>query len=148
MLSQTPLALPDGLDAEGATIKVSPDGKRLLLSLQVPGKAALFLIFTLNLDGSDLRLLVHPSERTLKDNVRLSVQSPTWSPDGRWLAFVVRTVNPGTYGFYDVCQPVLFVPSHDGPYEIDGSLAAKTYAITLPGDRKPLEACGNINWLP
>ncbi|GGY61430.1 hypothetical protein GCM10011613_01030 [Cellvibrio zantedeschiae] len=148
VVSQVRLPIEAGLDADGARLKVSPDGQRILLNLWTRGKTPLSLLFTMRLDGSDMRLLAHPSERVLRENARISLQGATWSPDGKWVAFVVGTVNPSVPGYYQICRPILFVPTDSGPHEVDTTAVADPYKRTLPGEPEPLTTCGNLSWLP
>lgn len=146
IISQTRLEIPGGADVEGASLKASPDGKHVILTLETQARVPLGLLYAARIGDSKLQLLTQPSAGIANGSVRLSVQGAAWSPDGRWIAFVMRGINPGTPGYYQACQPVQVIP-FDGATHIIGG-AEDRYSIHLPRDSKPLAACGRINWLP
>lgn len=106
------------------------------------------LLYAARIGDSRLQLLTQPSASIANGSLRLSVQGATWSPHGRWIAFVVRGINPGTPGYYQACQPVQVIPFDGAAHVIGSADIEDRYAIRLPGDSKPLAACGRINWLP
>ena len=62
----------------------TPDGKKIILtvnldSLQHPNRALDMSIYTVNIDGSDLKMLLGTKGKTYKN--------PTVSPSGKWHAF-------------------------------------------------------------
>jgi len=148
IVSQRRLALPRAVDPEGARLKVSPDGRHVLLTLQTRGEVPLGLLFTARIDGGGLKLLTEPGPRLARGNVRLSMQGATWSPDGRWIAFVVRGVNPGMAGGYDACRPVLVLPFDDNSHVVEGVGDEDRYGIRVAGESAPLQSCGTVGWLP
>jgi len=149
IVSQGRLALPRGVDPEGARLKASPDGRHVLLTMDTRTRVPLGLLFTARIDGSEVKLLTEPGGRLARDNdVRLSMQGATWSPDGRWIAFVVRGVNPGVAGAYSACQPVLVVPFDGASHVIDGVGDEERYGLRVRGESTPLKACGTVGWLP
>lgn len=148
IISQTRLDIPAGVDPEGGFLKASPDGQHVLLTLYTRDDVPLGLLFSARIGDSKLQLLTQPSPKMLNGSVRLSMQSATWSPDGRWIAFVIRGVNPGAMGFYQSCQPVQVIPFNGAPHIVGGIDDEARYALRVPGEKKPLESCGTINWLP
>ncbi|MGW8392432.1 TolB family protein [Pseudoduganella sp. HUAS MS19] len=148
IVSQTRLELPPGVDTEGASLKVSPDGRHLLLTLETQGKVALGLLYAVRIGDSQVRLLTQPAPRLANGLVRLSLQGASWSPDGRWIAFVIRGLNPGAPGYYQACQSVQVIPFDGAAHQVGDAEGEERRAVLLPGERKPLAACGGINWLP
>lgn len=80
---------PDGSDRRRLTytseyeidLDVSPDGKKLLLATEVSGASEGYL-YAMNVDGTNRRLVMSvPGSRVI---------SPTWSPDGRSIAYAAR----------------------------------------------------------
>lgn len=148
IVSHTRLAIPSSVSTDGASLKASPDGRQVLLTLETQAKVPLGLLYSVRIGDSKLQLQTPPDARIANGSVRLSVQGATWSPDGRWIAFVVRGINPGTPGYYQACQAVQVIPFNGAPHVIGAVDGEQRYAIHLPGDKKPLAACGPINWLP
>lgn len=148
IISQTRLDIPAGVDPGGGFLKASPDGQHVLLTLYTRDDVPLGLLFSARIGDTKLQLLTQPAPRMLNGSVRLSLQSATWSPDGRWIAFVTRGVNPGAMGFYQSCQTVQIIPFDGAPHTVGGIDDEARYALRLPGEKKALEACGTINWLP
>ncbi len=77
--AETRLTNVDGYDAETT---VSPDGKRLVFMSHRDGA---FNIYTMNVDGSDVRKLEQP---------RCYTGGPFFSPDGQWIVY--RSFYPST----------------------------------------------------
>lgn len=148
IVSQGRLALPRGVDPDGARLKVSPDGKHVLLTLATRTRVPLGLLFTARIDGGAVTLVTEPGDRMVRGDVRLSMQGATWSPDGRWIAFVVRGVNPGMAGGYDACRPVVVVPFDGNAHVVDGVGDEDRYGLRVAGASAPLKACGTVGWLP
>jgi Tol biopolymer transport system component len=67
-----------------STVKVSPDGSRLVFEDMLPGDH--YAIFVSNLHGGDRKLLV--------DGNPVLATSPLWSPDGEWVIVSVQTELP------------------------------------------------------
>jgi Tol biopolymer transport system component len=85
----------------------SPDGTRILFTREL-NNAATSDIWIVNHDGSDPHRITSNPEREM---------DPTWSPDGKWFAFV-----RGDYG-----EPTIVIERPDGTGET---------VLTKPGDRE------------
>lgn len=142
--SQAPLPLPPGVDPAGASLRASPDGQHLLLTLETHIAGADYgLLYTVRLDGSGLRQLTRPSDAALRARVRMN-HSGSWSPDGRWIAVAARGVNPGAIGAYQSCVPVLVVPADAAMQAIDGVRDPADLKLRVPGQREELSACASV----
>lgn len=71
------------LDGHWESVSWSPDGESLLLAGDPLTDAGTFDLYTVRVDGSDLRPLTHDE---------LIERSPSWSPDGTRIVFAERTV--------------------------------------------------------
>ncbi|MCH7345089.1 hypothetical protein LZ017_17030 [Pelomonas sp. CA6] len=142
------LDLPANISTTGAALRSSPDGKQLLLTLGVRyGNTYFNVLFIANLDGTGLRQLTRPTDAAIAAGVRLSHANAVWSPDGRWVAFAVRGVNPATSGFYEPCQPLLVIPSDTPLLQIDGAADPAERQLTMidgAGNKSVLKECGSI----
>ena len=154
-LQVSKLALPPAASSADADLAVSPDGRRLLMSLHASSKdkggraTEHGLLFISDLDGSNLRQLTMPSTRIRADGLRVAHRNATWSPDGRWVAFAPR--EGGAYGapfFRNACPLVTIVPAEGDPVPIDGLRDHERLHVRVPGSSGPLRACGDLAWLP
>jgi len=154
------LVLPSNASTEGAALDVSPDGRRLLLAVPVVLKDSggldtnFSLLYTVNLDGSNLRQLTSLSDDAQAAGVRLYHGNATWSPDGELIAFVVQEGDAyGAPFFRNGCPYVLAVPSDGDQIKIDGFSDPDAYKVfsTNPNTlgREELRACSSVamSWL-
>ena len=151
-----PLPLPPEVRSAGS-LAASPDGQRLLLGLPTTlrsrtGREATFgLLYVANLDGTGLRQLTVPSERSLSDGDGMLHRRATWSPDGRQVAFAA---DPGRHVaipyFSNGCPPIAVVPASAERVPVDGLRDADEWHL-LPRGRNagPLLAClpATLQWL-
>lgn len=121
------LALPANVSGEDASLDISPDGERMVMSLHVTQKdksgadTTFPLLFTSNIDGTALRQLTTLSRSAIDKDLRYSHGSAIWSPSGKTIAFAVGT-GP-TYGnphFSNGPPPMLVVPSNGERIPVDG----------------------------
>ncbi|MET0208747.1 MAG: hypothetical protein ABW220_06870, partial [Burkholderiaceae bacterium] len=146
VISQAPLRLPAGVESDQADVRANPAGDRVLLTLSTTiNGTPLGALYTVRLDGSDLRAVTQPSQRLTRGGVRVSPTGAAWSPDGRWIAFLMRGVNPGVGGYMQGCGPVFFLPSDAQSQAIDNIEGSDRWTATLPGSRKPLQACHGVS---
>ncbi|WP_148661322.1 TolB family protein [Roseateles chitosanitabidus] len=148
-----PLRLPEGIRSAGAELRVSPDGRRGLLTLNTPvGRINFRSLYTVGLEDGVVRPLTRPAPEVVRLGVAQHVMGATWSPDGQWVAFLTRGVNPGmgVAGAMPMCQSVRVVPA-------DGSISSVNYDradhFSIPDPRtrdRPLLGCASdeLNWLP
>ena len=84
----------------------SPDGTRIAFlvspNLDVPDRVQLF---TMSADGSDVSKALTPS------STRIGLYPPSWSPDGRWLAFIAKE------GEYKPLRNILYTVRSDSGSE-------------------------------
>lgn len=152
METPTALTLPAGVETDGGSLRASPDGTQLLLTLPTTINGTTFmLLYVVNLDGTGWRQVTRPSDRAATAGARLAHSNAVWSPDGRWIAFSVRGVNPGVPGFNEVCQPVLVIPSNLNALAIDGLSDAADAKLTVTGAdgaKKVINDCGGwgMSW--
>jgi hypothetical protein len=158
VLRSAPVQFPPGVSASGATLEVSPDGRRLLWSMSAERtrrsgeKVTDSLLFVSKLSGSDMRRLTSPSARAREHVFHQLHVSPAWSPGGEAVAFTLRV--PNNYAAMPfgggACQPVYVVPSRQGEVLIDGRDDAAALQMRLPGrTQRVLETCGGVlHWLP
>lgn len=150
---RVPLRLPSGIAAAGGELRASPDGRRVLLTLNTPlGRANFRSLYTAELTDGVVRPLMLPSAGVVQLGVSQNVMGATWSPDGRWVAFLTRGVNAatGAGSAMPMCQSVRVVP-------VDGSTSRVDYdradSFAMPDPRtptRPLLGCASneLNWLP
>lgn len=148
IVGQVPLALPAGASLANSSLRASPDGQRLLLTLQTSVNATDYgLLYTVNLDGSNLRQLTAPSARLQQSQLRSFHAGATWSPDGRWIAFAARGVNPAAPGNFDPCAPVIVLSSEAATFAVDGISDPADKKLTLNtgnGGKQVVVDCGGI----
>lgn len=65
----------------------SPDGKRIAFSFRYQG---VWSIYTMDVDGSHLRLLAKPEPDAKHPNETRDTEYPAWSSDGRWIVYVYQ----------------------------------------------------------
>ena len=168
------LALPpnDAVDGSSyvagqSSLAVSPDGSRIAFTWRVRrGNGMDTQIFTARIDGSDLRQMTAVADNT--DPLSYAFGSPTWSPDGQWVAFVLymngATAAPvwpddrigaarviGTTGCD--ASPVYVLPVNQTPARsfqwpaVAPALALKVRAAS--GDTGQwVTSCATVRWLP
>lgn len=89
------LPLPENSVFEGggyvaghSSLAVSPDGTRIAFTWELKRKNDFDThVFVANIDGTGLRQLTAVADAD--SALRYSFDSPTWSPDGKWVAFVL-----------------------------------------------------------
>ncbi|KQW49663.1 hypothetical protein ASD88_25510 [Pelomonas sp. Root662] len=168
------LALPpnDAVDdtsyvAGQSSLAVSPDGSKIALTWRVKRRNDMDThIFTANVDGSDLRQMTAVADAT--SPLAHWFGSPTWSPDGQWLAFVhymsgssAEAVFPqseigasrivGTTGC--ATSPVYVLPAAQAQPlaftwpNVKHDFAVKMQAMT-GGTGEWVTTCSTVRWLP
>jgi len=147
-----PLHLPPQVNTGNANLAVSPDGKRLAITLNVPLRnragvdIADSLLFVAALDGSGLHALTTPSQVTLDHAVSMAHGFPSWAPDGRWLVIAPKgphAMGAMTYG--NNCLSILALPA-DGPRQAVDGLRDPASMLVAPGN-EVLKSCDYVQWL-
>ena len=164
------MALPSDVSADVSlsSIAVSPDGKRLAFDWVEPRKGGISNdsnLWVVNLDGTGLhRLTSAPDPTSPLDYVH---GSPTWSPDGKWVAGVLYMSGVSTApafpdapfggdritGFVGCCDQV-FVVDADGPEialswpSYDAAHGVKVFAPTGTSGQWLGTNGGLIYWIP
>jgi hypothetical protein len=147
-----PLRLPPNLGTGMASVAVSPDGKRLAMTLAANmkngkgGMTPFNLLFVSQLDGSRLHELSRPSDRVLGQGISMGHDSPSWSPDGRWLIFTQRDAVPyGALTSVSPCTKVMVLPAEDTQRAIDGEHDSPD--VVLHAGTAPVVSCHSVQWL-
>lgn len=147
-----PLHVPAQVNTGNANLAVSPDGKRLAITLNVPLRnhagvdIGYSLLFVAGLDGSGLRALTTPSQVTLDHAVSMAHGFPSWAPDGRWLVIAPKgphAMGAMTYG--NNCLSVLALPADGTKLPVDG-LRDPASMLVAPGN-EALKSCDYVQWL-
>ena len=168
------LALPSNDAVDGSSyvagqssLAVSPDGSRIAFTWRVRrGNGMDTQIFTARIDGSELRQMTAVADAA--DPLSYAFGSPTWSPDGQWVAFVLymngATAAPvwpddrigaarviGTTGCD--ASPVYVLPASQATARsfqwpaVTPALALKVRAAS--GDTGQwVTSCATVRWLP
>ena len=150
------LVLPPNASTEGATLRIGPDGLRMLMSVPVvlPDAGGVemnySLLYTANIDGGDLRQLTALTDEVQAEGGRLYHSNATWSPDGEMVAFVVQESDAhGAPFFRNGCPYVLVVPSDGEQIEIDGFNDPESYKMFTTGAaasaHEALRACSSVS---
>lgn len=168
------LALPPNDSVDGTSyvagqseLAVSPDGGKIALTWRVKRRNDMDThIYTANVDGSDLRQLTAVADAT--SPLAHWFGSPTWSPDGQWVAFVhymsAATSAPvwpeaeigpwrviGTTGCD--ASPVYVLPASQAQPlaftwpNVKQDVAVKMRALT-GGTGEWVSTCSTVRWLP
>jgi dipeptidyl aminopeptidase/acylaminoacyl peptidase len=166
------LPLPNNVIAGGRTaggaISVSPDGTRVAFTMgESRGSSRDTHIWVVNLDGTGLHRLTSPPNPRSGSN--FSFGSPTWSPDGKWVAGVLDmkgrlsapvfppgdTVAPasqiiGTTGCGS--SPVVVLPANAEHVAISWPAFDARYNVKVKASSgrgaEWLTSCNSIAWLP
>ncbi len=146
-----PLRVPDGVHAGTAQLEASPDGHHLALLLgqiwpDSSGESRLHgVLFVSNLDGTNLHQVTKPSPSLQARGSNYSHVNPRWSPDGRWIAFTPRTVNPyGALRYFSPCVSTRMVSAEGGVEAVDDGQIADQRLLKANGS--PVTSCSFIEW--
>ncbi len=146
-----PLHLPAGVGVGNVQLDVSPDGLHLALVLGQQWRtrsgslASHSVLFTSNLDGSNLRALTMPSAALQASGTDYAPVNPRWSPDGRWIAFTPHGANPlAAAYFHDSCSETRVVPA-GGEVQVLGAETAQGALLKSGG--APISGCSFLEWL-
>jgi Tol biopolymer transport system component len=115
-----------GVD-DSTTFSWSPDGRQLAFS---GGHRRAEVIFVVNVDGSGVKRVTQPprGRRRMED----WSQNPSWSPDGKWIAFDGARTATG-----DFLLPDIYVMRADGTGErrLAGGRALQYFPVWSPDGR-------------
>ena len=75
---------PDQIKFNEAMPSVSPDGKKIAF---VSKRSGTFRIWVSSLDGSDAKPISPTKDQDESLNLPIEQKVPTWSPDGKWIAY-------------------------------------------------------------
>lgn len=147
-----PLHLPPNVNTGNANLAVSPDGKHLAITLNVPLRnnagveIGYSLLFVGGLDGSGLHALTVPSQVSLDHAVSMAHGFPSWAPDGRWLVIAPKGPHAmGAMNYGNNCLPVLALPPDGTKLAVDG-LRDPASMLVEPG-KEVLRSCDYVQWL-
>ena len=147
-----PLHVPPRASTTGTTMAVSPDGRRLALTLGVPARnrqgieVGYTLLFVASLDGTGLHELTEPSQTQFEHGVSWSHGFPSWSPDGRWLTIAPKGPSGlGALNYGDHCPPVVALRADGAQVAVDGLGDPATMHVQPGGD--VLKSCDSAEWL-
>jgi hypothetical protein len=166
--TEVPLALPDPTPSSVSysSIAVSPDGSKVALSWRQPrGVSNDVHLWVANTDGTGLTRLTNPPDATSPlDYVH---GSPTWSPDGSWVAGVLYMSGTSAAPVYPDepflgaritgstgCVDQVFVVNAAGPAialswpSFDARLGIKVAAPSGTGGQWLATCGGTVSWLP
>lgn len=151
IVSRTALRLPANASAGNAELRASPDGRQVLLTLNTDENGTNYrTLHTVALSDGVVRPLTRPAAAVVQRRISMSATGATWSPDGKWVAFLVRGVNPGVPGAFRSCMPVMAVPVGERTWAIDHIADDERLALREPGKNTPLQGCAlsELSWLP
>ncbi len=147
-----PLHLPPHANTIGTTMAVSPDGRRLALTLGVPARnrqgveVGYSLLFVAALDGTGLHELTEPSRTQFEHAVSWTHGSPSWSPDGRWITIAPKgPTGLGALDYGDRCPPVVALRADGAQVAVDG-LGDPAAMHVQPGN-EVLKSCDSAEWI-
>ena len=147
-----PLHLPPRVDTGNANLAVSPDGKRLAITLNVPMRnnagvdIGYSLLFVAALDGNGLRALTVPSQASLEHAVSMAHGFPNWAPDSRWLVIAPKGPHAmGAISYGNNCLSILALQADGAKLTVDG-LRDPASMLVEPG-KEVLKSCDYVQWL-